>query len=333
MNIELFKHIYFRLPILIRLFLTILFVMIFFGTVIHFIEPKQFPTIFDGIWWAVVTGATVGYGDYVPLTTLGRLIGIVLILTGGGLLTFYITQFAAATVQHENDLSKGKVTYKGKNHIILVGWNERTRILINSILKHEPKAEIVLIDQSLSKMSYQAFPIHFIHGDPTDDYYLQKANITEAAKVVISADNHKPEKQADNQSILTVVAVRGNNEKIPIIVEIMTMSQIDNAIRAGASTILRPNDFMSALLYQEVTKSKSKPFETVLHILKSQQFNQFLVPDDLIGKTYFEAMLTLKSAESLLIGILRNGEWIINPSKSFIIQKEDILITSIRWKP
>lgn len=112
MTLEIFKHIYFRLPILIRLFLTILIVMVLFGTIIHFIEPEQFPTIFDGVWWAVVTGATVGYGDYVPLTTVGRLIGIVLILTGGGLLTFYITQFAASTVQHENDLSQGKVAYK-----------------------------------------------------------------------------------------------------------------------------------------------------------------------------------------------------------------------------
>ncbi|WP_010094982.1 potassium channel family protein [Ornithinibacillus scapharcae] len=331
MNIELFKHIYFRLPILIRLFLTILFVMILFGTVIHFIEPKQFPTIFDGIWWAVVTGATVGYGDFVPLTTLGRFIGIVLILTGGGLLTFYITQFAAATVQHENDLSQGKVTYKGKNHIILVGWNERTRILMDHILKQDSKAEIVLIDQTLSEMSYQAFPIHFIHGDPTDDYYLQKANIAEAAKVVISADNHKAEKQADNQSILTVVAVRGNHASIPIIVEIMTMSQIDNALRAGANTILRPNDFMSALLFQEVFKSKSKPFETVLHLLKTQQFHHFLVPEELIHKPYIEAMYSLKTTDSLLIGVIRNEEWILNPAKDFVIEKEDILITSIQW--
>ncbi|WP_042143009.1 TrkA family potassium uptake protein [Paucisalibacillus sp. EB02] len=333
MNIEQFKHIYFRLPILIRLFLTILLVMMLFGTIIHYIEPKQFPTIFDGIWWAVVTGATVGYGDYVPLTKLGRILGIILILTGGGLLTFYITQFAAATVQHENDLSRGKVAYKGNNHIVLVGWNERTRNLMDRILKHDSKAEIVLIDQTVSQMSYQHYPVHFIHGDPTDDYFLQKANIVEASKVVISADNHKSEKQADNQSILTVVAIRGNNKDIPIIVEIMTKGQIDNAVRAGASTILRPNDFMSALLYQEVLKEKAKPFETVIHLLKDQQFHQFKLPEEFEKKPFIEVLYNLKLDDRLLLGILRQERWILNPSKDFLLQKEDILITSIPWKP
>ncbi|GGA76517.1 potassium channel family protein [Ornithinibacillus halotolerans] len=331
MNIELFKHVYFRIPILLRLLITILLVIFLFGTIIHFIEPKNFPTIFDGIWWAIVTGATVGYGDYVPLTAIGRIIGMVLILTGGGLLTFFITQFAATTVQHENDLSQGKVAYKGKEHIILVGWNERTRILMDKILKHNAKAEIVLIDQTVSQMSYQHYPIHFIHGDPTDDYFLQKANITMASKVVISADNRKGEKQADNQSILTTVAVRGNNRDIPIIVEIMTSNQIDNAIRAGANTILRPNDFMSALLYQEVFKSNAKPFETVIHLLKDQQFHHFKITEEYINQPYLEVFITLKKQHYLLLGIIRNDKWIFNPDYNLKLIQDDVLVTSISW--
>ena len=88
MSIELLRHIYFRIPVLIRLLLTILLVMLLFGIIIHFVEPNQYPTIFDGIWWAFVTGATVGYGDYVPLSITGRIIGILLMLTGAGLITF-----------------------------------------------------------------------------------------------------------------------------------------------------------------------------------------------------------------------------------------------------
>jgi voltage-gated potassium channel Kch len=39
----------------------------------------------DALWWAVVTVATVGYGDRYPVTTIGRLIGVVMIVVGVGL--------------------------------------------------------------------------------------------------------------------------------------------------------------------------------------------------------------------------------------------------------
>jgi voltage-gated potassium channel len=305
--------------------------MIVFGTVIHIIEPQQFPTIFDGIWWAVVTGSTVGYGDYVPLSNLGRIIAMLLILTGGGLITFYITAFAASTVQHERDLSEGKVAYKGNHHIIFVGWNERTRILIDRTLKHNPKTEIVLIDQTLAHMSYQHYPVHFIHGDPTDDYYLHKANIHQATNVIITADNQRDEKQADNHAILTTVAVRGNNKMIPIIVEILSSNQIENARRAGANTILRPNDFMSALLFHEIYKNKSKPFESVIHLLNDQQIRHFTLPEEFLNKPFIDVLHDLKMNEHLLIGIIRDGKWMLNPNKETVLIKDDILITIIRW--
>lgn len=45
--------------------------------------------LFDGMWWAVVTLTTVGYGDKVPRSTLGRALGMVWILFGIVFLTFF----------------------------------------------------------------------------------------------------------------------------------------------------------------------------------------------------------------------------------------------------
>lgn len=333
MRIELLKHIYFRLPVLIRLLVTIILFMSVFGILIHFIEPEQFPTVFDGVWWAFVTAATVGYGDYVPLSYAGRITGIILMLSGAGLLTFYISNFAAATVKHERDLSKGKISYKGKGHTIFVGWNERTKSVMELVLRTDPKMEIVLIDKTLEGISYQNYAIHFIHGDAADDAILRKANLQEAERVVITSDMSKNERQADNYTILSTVAIRGNNKNIPIIVEIQKKEQVQNAKRAGASTIIRPNDFLAILLYHELfRKNQALPFESLLKLLTNQQFQQVVIPAEFVNKTFLEAIIAYKKRHFLLVGVIRENEWHINPSYHFPLRKNDQLILLSHWQ-
>lgn len=59
-------------------------IMIFFGGfLIQFAEGMSLP---DGIWWAFVTTTTVGYGDISPSTFYGRLIAMVLMILGIGLI-------------------------------------------------------------------------------------------------------------------------------------------------------------------------------------------------------------------------------------------------------
>ncbi|QKY69769.1 TrkA family potassium uptake protein [Lentibacillus sp. CBA3610] len=332
MNLETFKHIFYRMPIVVRLLLSVFVVMLLFGVVIRLIEPQQFPSIFDGVWWAFVTGATVGYGDYVPLTVPGRIIGIFLILSGGGLLTFFITTLAAKTINHESDLSEGKVSYKGKKHIVVIGWNERTKQLIEMIADKDANQEVVLIDRTLDELQYRHYPVHFIHGDPSEDAVLVQANIEAADSVLISSDVTTEERKADINTILTTVAVRGNNQDIPINAEILTISQVENAIRAGADTVISSNDFMSTLFYHELFhKKQTRPFETVLNLLNKQQFSHIQLPEDLKGSSYKEAVPFFLENHELLLGIIRDNDWLMNPSEDITLAADDILIILSPW--
>ena len=48
------------------------------ATLMHVVEgevqPEKFGTILNSMWWAIVTIGTIGYGDVVPVTALGKLV-------------------------------------------------------------------------------------------------------------------------------------------------------------------------------------------------------------------------------------------------------------------
>lgn len=60
--------------------------VVIFGIVERLIDPGTFGTVWLGMWWAVQTVTTVGYGDVVPETTAGKVIATFLMLGGLSLL-------------------------------------------------------------------------------------------------------------------------------------------------------------------------------------------------------------------------------------------------------
>jgi voltage-gated potassium channel Kch len=57
------------------------------GVAMTIVDRENYPTIGSGLWWAVQTSTTVGYGDNVPTTVAGRLVAAFVMLVGIGFLT------------------------------------------------------------------------------------------------------------------------------------------------------------------------------------------------------------------------------------------------------
>lgn len=82
----------------------------------HAAQPDAFDSIFTGIYWAMTTITTTGYGDLVPITTLGRFIGfIVMVLSiavvaipGGIFSAGFVEEFRAQRRKEEGDADADK---------------------------------------------------------------------------------------------------------------------------------------------------------------------------------------------------------------------------------
>jgi voltage-gated potassium channel len=69
------------------------------GVAIRLLDHKEFPTIGSGLWWSVQTVTTVGYGDHVPSTTEGQIVGAAIMIAGIGFLTVFTATITAAFVE------------------------------------------------------------------------------------------------------------------------------------------------------------------------------------------------------------------------------------------
>lgn len=86
----------------IRVLLIITAFIVAGGTGFRIVEPETVPTMGDAMWWAIVTMSTVGYGDIVPQTDVGRIVAGFLMLFGVG--TFgYIAGIASQVFDDEED--------------------------------------------------------------------------------------------------------------------------------------------------------------------------------------------------------------------------------------
>jgi voltage-gated potassium channel len=79
-----------------------LIVIVFAGILAAGIDPAVEHPL-DGIWWAWVTVTTVGYGDIVPVSTAGKILGAILILLGVGLFSMLTASFSVYFISQKED--------------------------------------------------------------------------------------------------------------------------------------------------------------------------------------------------------------------------------------
>ena len=72
------------------------------GLLMTVFDREGFPSIGSGLWWAIQTVTTVGYGDNVPETTAGRLVAALVMLLGIGFITVITASITSSFVARRN---------------------------------------------------------------------------------------------------------------------------------------------------------------------------------------------------------------------------------------
>ena len=105
------------LPRAVATVVSVAFTLVVIAAVLErIVEPSTFGSIGISLWWAVVTVTTVGYGDVVPESTGGRLVGTALMLTGLGLIPTLTSVTVAILIGKRTRAQQQQIDRQGRDH-------------------------------------------------------------------------------------------------------------------------------------------------------------------------------------------------------------------------
>jgi voltage-gated potassium channel len=265
------------------------------------------------LWWGMVTLTTVGYGDVVPVTFLGRLVGVTLMIIGFLSLSLVTATVASVFIERKFRQEKGLEAIKSTQHILILGWPEDAEALLDQLLKRLPSTiGVVLVNKATPEQMdaiKEKFPqnaVFYLRGDYSREEILLKANVKGAFKAIILADRQPGETaaQVDQRTLFTALTLKALHAKIRIMGELLRPENRSYLERAGAEEVLIRGQYDSSLLAGAIASPALFRIYTSLLTGDGQGLWDVEIPSRFHGRPLSELSAYLQeNHQGILIGV------------------------------
>ena len=239
------------------------------GTSIYLAEAPSNPGISslrDGLWWALVTITTVGYGDIAPHTGLGRIIGGSLMVSGMFMLALFAGIVGSTLLSVVMGIREEQYRMaRFLDHVVICGYESGSRLLLDNLNNELDATKTdVLIFAPGERPRDVPHEFNWVSGDPSKESELAKVHLHKARSVIIVGGRAVPPAQADATTILTAFTIRRwldrhedtENRKRPlhVVAEILEHENVDHARTAGADEVIETTNLGFSLLSHAVVQ-------------------------------------------------------------------------------
>jgi len=278
---------------------------------------KSVGSIGDAIYWAVISMTTTGYGDITPSTVGGRVIAVIVVLSGLILLSIVTATVASVFVEKKIREGKGLETIKFKDHLVLCGWNNNAEEVIEGLRRSLDfkKLPLVLVNELSEeeveslKYKYQEYEFKFLRGDFTHEDVLARANIARARSAILLADTsgHRSLEKADERTILGTLAIKSISPEVKTCAELINPENKQHLRRANVDEIIVRGEHSGSLLAGAATSpGLPRVISNLLSPLEENNFWKVEIPSRFIGQSVAELSAYFKKEhQALLIALLR----------------------------
>ena len=193
--------------------------------------------IYDSIYYTIITLATVGYGDIIPITPLQKIFSVTLALSGVGILAYIVTIIISSVTQNLHDIRSGRIMERKladmQNHYILCGFGRVGTAVYEELMKRNQK--VIIIEKNEEKLEdiEENENAIFLNGNATEDKALKKLNIDKSLGVIVATGS-------DVDNLFIVLTTRELYKDAWIVSRASKKESVKRLKHAGANKVISP---------------------------------------------------------------------------------------------
>jgi len=284
--------------------------------------------LLDAVYMTVITMATVGFSEVVPLSDVGKLFTIFLIIFSLGIFGYVITQvtrivFEGVLHQSYKEYQVRKKIVKLEDHVIVCGYGRNGYQACVELAEHGEKFVIVEKRDNVVARILEEPELLYVQGDASSEEVLEVAQIRKARALITALLN-----DADNMFV--VLTAREMNPTIKIISRASDFRSDSKLRRAGATNVIMPDRIGGQRMAKLVTQPDVVEFVEYILLQRSRDVQLLEVSCSNLAvcnykKTIRELKLREKSGANLVGIKTAEGAYIFNPSPDIEITPADKL--------
>ena len=193
--------------------------------------------IYDSIYYTIITLATVGYGDIIPITPLQKIFSVTLALAGVGILAYILTFIISSVTQNLQDMRSGRIMERKladmQNHYILCGYGRVGVAVYEELMKRNQK--VIIIEKNEEKLEdiEENENVILLNANATEDKTLKKLNIDKSLGVIVATGS-------DVDNLFIVLTTRELYNDAWIVSRASKKESIKRLKHAGANKVISP---------------------------------------------------------------------------------------------
>jgi len=310
--------------------LTLLFLLLFIvftsGMAIYILEAgknENITSLFDGLYWAIVTISTVGYGDISPVTDVGRAISILIIISGIAMISFVTSVIVSAFSERLSELKEYRIVEqlnKKEKFLIICGYGQLTKMFFRQ--NRFDIGSYVILESDVEQVNKATKDGYIAINESASSFQaLSKFNYQNADITLLALTSN------DVENIYITLNAKSLSRKIKVIARVNNPDNINKFNSAGADELLMPNLIANTMIYTAITQpTMYKAMHAILTGKSLANIDEIHVHNShgLIDRTIDE--IDFKEHKLLFIGLKREGKFIFNPKGDFVIEAYDVML-------